>query len=158
MLKHNDGIGESSKSSISSTTPKDLNFDNKAENRSIRRPKSDVKDLLTKKSPKIPQNPVLILPDNPANPPSDRTETSFLKLNQPLVGLPNPGNADAKENASFASIFSMKNKSFVGNDIQKRIMKLTGTASRIDSDRLVSRTPGKRKYHEIATDDDDKGK
>ena len=139
-------------SSNYSTTLECLNFENKAENRSAKRPKSDVIF--------IPQNQVLNMPDNPANPQPERTETSFLKSelksDKPLVGLPNPGNADTKENASFASIFSMKTKSFVGKDIQKRIMKLTGSTSRIDSSRFGLQTPGKRKYQEIADDDKNK--
>ena len=95
------------------------------------------------------------MPDHLANPPSERTETSFTLLDQPLVGLPNPENTEAQEHVSFVSIFKIKNKSFVGRDIQKRIMKLTGNTSRIESDRLCLQTPGKRKYHEVANNEND---
>ena len=96
------------------------------------------------------------MPENPANPPSECSETCLAQLEQPIVGLPNPGITNAQEKVSFASIFTMKKKSFVGKGIQDRIMKLTRNTSRIEDDRLRVQTPGKRKFQETSNYENEK--
>ena len=145
-----------SKSSVISTTSDDQNLENQIENSCVVGPKSDVSDHSMKKSAILTENLGLILPENPANPPSERSETGFAQLEQPIVGLPNPGITDAQEKVSFASIFTMKKKSFVGKGIQDRIMKLTRNTSRIEDDRLRVQTPGKRKFQETSNYENEK--